>query len=183
MAARISSSLFRAVGLACDGAKGGVRLLYAILLDEPAGTFGNKAETDDEGECGNSAGAEHPAPCRCAGNRQRPVGAVSQQHAGDDGDLIQRNDAAALLFWRNFRQVKGRDGGGEADAEAAQEACQQELGKNSWYCGKDGGEQKERAAKAKNGSAAVPVAEDSGGHGSEKAAIEQAAGGKLHLDL
>ena len=31
--------------------------------------------------------------------------------------------------------------------------------------------------------AAVPVAEDAGGHGSEKAAIEQAAGGKLHLEL
>ena len=116
------------------------------FLDEEARRLGDEEEGEEEREGGHGGRGEHPPPARRAAVGQRPVHEVREQDAGDDGHLVERDEAAADRLRRDLGDVEGGEDRGDADREAADEAGGHELGERARHRGADGrrGEQQRR---------------------------------------
>ena len=104
------------------------------------GDFGDEEEGDEEGDGGDGGGGEHPAPARGAEEGERPVDEVGEQDAGDDGHLVERDEAAADAVRGDLGDVEGGEDGGDADGDAADEARGDELVERARQGGADGGD-------------------------------------------
>ena len=104
------------------------RLLLAALFDEPAWAFRHPEEKQEEDDRGDGSRRVHITPVRRPGAGEKPVDEKSQEDAGDDGHLVDRDEGAADAGRGDLGDVERRKDGGRADAEAADEAEGEEPG-------------------------------------------------------
>ena len=98
--------------------------------EQPTRRLGDGGQEDQEEDGGHRHDAEHPAPRGVfvrdfADDR---VGGVGQEDTEDDVELDQADQASAHAGGGDFGGVDGSDHGGQADADAAQEAEDHEEG-------------------------------------------------------
>src|SRR5574337_1167643 len=107
-----------------------------LLSDEIARRLRNHQGQHAIDGGGKGGRKEHPAPCLPAKPQPFPwpprcfaesvVTEKSDENANDDGELLERAEAAAIFGWRNFGDVsrsnnaRGSDGGAPKDAEDRQ---------------------------------------------------------------
>ena len=111
--------------------------------DEPAGTLGDEEDDAEEEDGRKAAETEHAAPHFGHEHQVHPsgiehraalreveqleIGEVGSQESDGDGQLVERNQASAVLRDGDFGNVERRDDGDHADADAAQDACHHQL--------------------------------------------------------
>ena len=115
----------------------------AAVLDQPARALGHEEHQEEEEQGRDGLGAEHPAPAGLAvpggenlggrgarrhGLGDQPVDDLGQQDADDDGQLIDRDEPAADLGRRDLGDVHRREVRGQADADPADDAEDDEDG-------------------------------------------------------
>ena len=94
----------------------------AFSAEKPARAFGN-AETKHSVKKRRKRGhPQHPAPGIRAGASQQGIGHISDQNSKNNVELEHPGESPAILRRSNFRDVQGSDDGGNADAQAADDA-------------------------------------------------------------
>ena len=104
-----------------DAPHGGARLRAAAPHHQPARARRHQQNAGAEGEGGDRAQAEHPAPP--AGIGEGVIDEVGGENPNRHRELVQRDERAADRGGSDFRQVERRDEGGDADRPADEDAA------------------------------------------------------------
>ena len=160
----------------------GLGLLGAAHLDQPARAFRNPEEQQGEGDRGQGAAGKHPAPADRLVPGLVPVAGdevideIDDQDAADNGDLVDGHQASAQVGRGDFGDIHRRGHGGDADADAAQPAEQDEGPDVARESGADGGGQEEQRRKEQRLLAPEPVRDGPDDQHAGRAADQHATG-------
>ena len=154
-------------------------LVLALEHQEPR-RFGQGEGDPAVDDGGDGAGDEHPAPgldaepqvlVGAAGEvGEHGVGEQRGEDTGGDGELLQRGQPAAHVARRDLRDVGRGDHRGEADAQAADEAPEDQVPHAEGEAGAEGADQEQQGAELHGGDAAVTVRDLAGQVGAGRAA-------------
>jgi len=182
----------RAGQFAEDGAGAG----FVAPQHEVTGRFGDEHEEQEEREGGNGAGGEHVAPAdlvepgiAVADTGNAVVDEIDDEHAEDDGELVPSDEIAADFGGRNLGDVHGRKHGGQAHADAAEDAVKDEVNHVRRAAVTDGGEEEfggggtERGHQEEHGgNDQSPFAADVGADPAAQQAADDAADERAGCD-
>src|SRR6185312_4655115 len=105
------------------------RLRFISLEHEKTWGFRHEKKEDEKKCCGYGAGEKHVAPAdrvephiAAAGLGDAKIDEKYDQHAENNGELVPCNQVAPYFRRCNFRNVHGREHGGEPNADAAENA-------------------------------------------------------------
>ena len=152
------------------------------FLTSQRGLSGTPQEQEEEEDRGDGAHGVHPAPVRGAGSGEDPVDEVGQEDAGDDGQLVDRDEGAADAGRRDLGDVERREDGRRADAQAADEPEDDEFRDRPRQGAADGRDEEEDGRDEHEPPPPDPVADGAGQAGPEHAADEDDAHGPALLE-
>ena len=150
---------------------------------EPARTAANGEQQSQKKQGWNGGDAEFPVPVCIAGHkgRNREVGCVAEQDAGDDVDLKCADEATAPLRGGDLRNVHGAEDREAAYAHAADEAEDEQGIPVPRHRAAHGADQIEHGHEAQTVAPAQALGGNAGQHGSQNGADEAGSDGDAEL--
>src|ERR1700684_788824 len=99
-----------------------------MLPQKPAWALGKSQAKQSVEKRRKRGHAKHPAPRMFANAGEQGVRDESDQDAKNNVELKHASESSPVLRWRDLRDVKGSRHGGDANAQAADEARKDESG-------------------------------------------------------
>ncbi len=143
-------------------------VLVAPGLKQIARTFRHEEHARNQDRRGHDGQPQHPAPRFVA--RERVVHDKRAEDADRDRELVKRNQRAANLRGRDFRDVERRDDRGDADPDADHEAGDEQRHDLGRKRRPDRARAEDDARHEQRRSASDPVGQVAGGDRTQNAA-------------
>lgn len=167
----------------------GKRFRRATLLDQPTRAFRHEEQQGEEENARKDAHPEHPSPAGRhvpglvaeAGNIR--VNEIDDENARYDRQLVQGDESAPVLGRGDFRVVQRAQRGGDADADASDDAGKDIPGEGSRDGGAERTDDKQDRGRKDRLLPSVPVAQEAGGRRAADTADDQRGHGPADLEL